>query len=131
MGIHMENSVAGSFAKTAQALADKAADKAQSGLSNAQDTVKHGGDLLSSKIEDVRSEAGTVINRGSKRVQSASKQGLDAITDMAGQARDVASNATDSIVAYTEQNPVKALAIAAAAGAVLYATLNALRALRD
>ncbi len=105
----MENSVSGSFATTGQ----------------------EAGNVLSSKLEDVRSDAGTAFNTGARRVQSASKQGLDAMSDMAGQARDVASNATDSIVAYTKKNPVKALAIAAASGAVLYGMIKALSPSRD
>lgn len=127
----MENSVASSFTKTSQALADKAAEKAQSGVHVAQDASKHVGDVLSSKIEDVRSEAGTVVNKSVKRVQSARKQGLAAMTDMADQARDIAANTSDSIVAYTKQNPVKALAIAAASGALLYALIRALSPSRD
>jgi ElaB/YqjD/DUF883 family membrane-anchored ribosome-binding protein len=98
----MEDSVTSSFAKTAQALAEKAADKAKSGT-----------------------------HAGSKLVQSASRQGLDAITEMAGQARDVASSASDSIVTYTKKNPIKALAIAAASGALLYAAIKAMLPSRD
>jgi ElaB/YqjD/DUF883 family membrane-anchored ribosome-binding protein len=127
----MENSVSSNFAATGQALADKAADRTQSGIRMAQDTAKEAGNILSSKLEDVRSDAGTAVKKGARRVQSASKQGLDAITDMAGQARDVASNATDSIVAYTKKNPVKALAIAAASGAVLYGMIKALSPSRE
>jgi ElaB/YqjD/DUF883 family membrane-anchored ribosome-binding protein len=127
----MENSITSNFAKTGQALADKAADKAQSGIRGAQDSVKDVGTILSSKLEDVRSEAGTAVNRGSKRAQSMGKQGLDAITDMASQAGDMASNATETIVAYTKKNPVLALGIAAATGALLYAAIKALSPSRD
>jgi hypothetical protein len=56
---------------------------------------------------------------------------MDTISDMASQARDVASNASDSIVAYTKNNPVKALAIAVASGALLYAAIKALTPSRD
>jgi ElaB/YqjD/DUF883 family membrane-anchored ribosome-binding protein len=109
----MENSVTNSIAKTGQTLA------------------KDTGELLTSTLDDVRSEAGTAVRQGSKRVQSASKQGFDAITEMANQARDAASSASDSIVAYTKKNPVKALAIAAASGALLYAAIKTLSASRD
>lgn len=126
----MENSTSG-FAKTGQALADKAADKAQSGIRIAQETAKGAGDVVSSKLEDVRSEAGTAVRRSSKQIQSVGQQGLRAITDMASQARDAASNASESIVAYTKKNPVKALAIAAASGALLYAAMKALSPPRD
>jgi ElaB/YqjD/DUF883 family membrane-anchored ribosome-binding protein len=127
----MEDSVTSSFAKTAQALAEKAADKAQSGIRMTQDTAKNAGGILSTKLEDARSEAGTAWNASSKRVRSASRQGRDAITEMAGQARDVASNVSDSIVTYTKTNPIKALAIAAASGALLYAAIKALSPSRD
>lgn len=127
----MESTVTGSFANTTQALADKAVDKAQSSIRLAQDTAKDEGNVLSSRLEDVRSEAGTAVRRGSRRAQSMGEQGLDAITDMASQARDVASNASESIVAYTKKNPVKALAIAAASGALLYAAFKARSPSRD
>jgi hypothetical protein len=81
----MESSVSSSFAKTGQALADKAA----------------------------------------------AKRGLDAITDMTSQARDIASNTSDSIVSFTKKNPVASLAIAAASGALIYATVKALKSSRD
>jgi ElaB/YqjD/DUF883 family membrane-anchored ribosome-binding protein len=131
MGMHMENSLTSSFTTTGQALADKAADKTQSGFRTAQDIAKETGNVLSSKLEDVRSDAGTAVRKGARRVRAARQQGLDAITDMAGQAREVASHATDSIVAYTKKNPVKALAIAAASGAVLYTMIKALSPSRE
>jgi len=127
----VENPVSSGFAKTGQALADKTADKAQSGTRIAQETAKDAGDILSSKLDDVRSEAGTAVRRSSRQIQSASQQGLRAISEMASQARDAASNASVSIVAYTKKNPVKALAIAAASGALLYAAVKALSPSRD
>jgi hypothetical protein len=127
----MESTLAGSFAKTTQALAEKAADRAQSNIRVAQDSAKDIGNVLSSGLEDVRTKAGTAVRRGSRRAQSMGKQGLDAVTDMASQARDVASNGSESIVAYTRNNPVKALAIAAASGALLFAAIKSLSLSRD
>lgn len=127
----MESTLAGNFGKSSQALAEKAADQAQSSGRAAQDAAKDTGSILSSKLEDVRSEAGTAVRRGSRRAQSMGKQGLNAITDMVSQARDVASNASESIVAYTKKNPGKALAIAAASGALLYAAIKVLSPSRD
>jgi ElaB/YqjD/DUF883 family membrane-anchored ribosome-binding protein len=128
----MENSATSSFAKTSQTtLADKAADKIQSGIRAGQDTAKDAGNALSSKVEDVRSQAGTAVRKSSRRVQSAGEQGLNAITEMVSQARDAASNTSDLIVAYTKKNPVKSLAIAAASGALLYAAIKAVSASRD
>jgi ElaB/YqjD/DUF883 family membrane-anchored ribosome-binding protein len=127
----MENSVTSGFAKTGQTLTDKAADKMQSGVRVAQDTARDAGNVLSSKLDDVRSEAGTVVKSGARRIQSMGQQGLDAITDAVGQARDVVSDASDSVIAFTKKNPVTALAIAAASGALLYAAIRASIPSRD
>jgi ElaB/YqjD/DUF883 family membrane-anchored ribosome-binding protein len=127
----MENSVTSGFAKTGQTLTDKAADKVQSGVRVAQDTARDAGNVLSSKLDDVRSEAGTVVKSGARRIQSMGQQGLDAITDAVGQARDVVSDASDSVIAFTKKNPVTALAIAAASGALLYAAIRASIPSRD
>jgi ElaB/YqjD/DUF883 family membrane-anchored ribosome-binding protein len=108
----MENSVTSGYAKTGA-------------------TARDAGNVLSSKLEDVRSDAGTAVRTGTRRIQSMGKQGLDAITDAVGQARDIASDASDSVVAYTKKNPFTALAIAAASGALLYAAVKALLPSRD
>lgn len=127
----MENSVPSSVAKTGHTLSDKSADRVQSGIRAAQDTARDAGNVLSSKLEDVRSEAGTAVKASSRRVQSMAKQGLDAITDAVGQARDAASDASDSVIAFTKKNPVTALAIAATSGALLYAVIKASIPSRD
>ena len=119
----MENTVS-NFAKTSQALAEKAADKVQSGIHSTQSSVQAAGDVLSNKIADVQPKVG-------RRVQSAAQQGLDTVSDIAGQARDFAGDAVDSIVSYTKKNPLQALAIAAAAGALVYAATRTYRYYRD
>jgi ElaB/YqjD/DUF883 family membrane-anchored ribosome-binding protein len=45
---------------------------------------------------------------------------------MIDQAGDAILNASDSIIAYTRENPGKALGVAAAIGVVAYALANAL-----
>jgi ElaB/YqjD/DUF883 family membrane-anchored ribosome-binding protein len=108
----MENSVTANAVKHGQTLADRAADKVQGGIRDAQHAAK---------------DAGGIVDR----VQSMSRQGVDAISDMASQARDVASNTSDSVLAYTKKNPATALAIAAASGALLYVAIKALVPSRD
>jgi ElaB/YqjD/DUF883 family membrane-anchored ribosome-binding protein len=101
----MENSITGNLVKNAQTIADK--------------------------IDDLRGDAVPALKKAVSRAQSMSRQGIDAISDMASQARDTASNASDSLVAYTRKNPVTALAIAVASGALLYAAVRALIPSRD
>jgi ElaB/YqjD/DUF883 family membrane-anchored ribosome-binding protein len=127
----MENSATGNLVKNGQTLADKAADKVQGGIRDAQHAAKEAGNTLSHKVDDVQADAAPMMKRVIGQAQSMGRQGVDAISDMASQARDVASNTSDSILAYTKKNPVKALAIAAASGAVLYAVIKALTPSRD
>ena len=82
-------------------------------------------------MENSAGAAADALSSGSKRVRSMGKQELEAITDMTSQARDVALNTGDSIVAYTKENPVKALTIAATAGALVYAAIRAWAPSRD
>jgi ElaB/YqjD/DUF883 family membrane-anchored ribosome-binding protein len=127
----MESTAAGSFAKTSQALADKANDKVQAGIRGAQQSVKETGDSLASKVTEVHDKAVPVIRNASSRAQSAMQQGFDSVHDIAGQASEMAASTADSIVGYTKRNPVQALAIAAVSGALLYVAIKALRSYRD
>ncbi len=89
------------------------------------------GQKIIDKVDDLRDEATPALTKAISRAQSMGRQSIDAIGEMASQARDVASNASDSVVAYTKKNPVTALAIAAASGALLYAVIKALTPSRD
>jgi ElaB/YqjD/DUF883 family membrane-anchored ribosome-binding protein len=108
----MEDSIISDLVKNGQALADKAADKVQAG------------------IRDAKHAAGPAVGNAIKRVRSMGREGIDAVGDAAQRTRDAASYASDSIVTYTRKNPVKALLIAAASGAVLLSLLNALKSTR-
>jgi ElaB/YqjD/DUF883 family membrane-anchored ribosome-binding protein len=127
----MESSVTNNLVRSGQTIADKAADKVQGGIRDAQHAAAQAGSTLSNTVDDLRSDAGPAMKRAVGRVQSMSRQGMDAVSDMAGQVRDVASTTSDSIVAYTKKNPATALAIAAASGALLYAAIKAARSSRD
>jgi type IV secretory pathway TrbL component len=87
----MESSAAGNFGKTSQALADKASDKIQAGIRSAQQSAKDAGDSLASKVSEVHDKAVPVIRNAGSRAQSTLQQGFDTVSDIAGQARDVAA----------------------------------------
>jgi ElaB/YqjD/DUF883 family membrane-anchored ribosome-binding protein len=125
----MESTVAGNFAKTSQALADKATDKVQAGIRSAQQSAKNAGDSLSSTVS--HDKAMPVIRKASRQARSAVQQGFDAVSDIADQARDMVVSTAGSVVSYTKRNPVQALAIAAASGALIYVAMKALRSYRD
>src|ERR1700723_1795538 len=97
-GMTMESSVAGNFAKTPQALADKATDKVQAGIRSAQQSVQEAGDSLSSRATDVHDRTVPMVRKTGARAKSTVQQGFDAVSDIADQARDMAAGAADSIV---------------------------------
>ena len=103
--------------------ADNAARSAQQGIDSAARSAQHGIDsaanALSSKLEDVRGQAEPLINRVSAQAEAVARRGIDAMKDGSQQLRDKALRATDSTVAYVKDEPVKAMLIAAATGAVL------------
>ena len=113
------------LANKGQAFADKAADKLQSGIRDAKQGVNSAASSASTKVEAVRSGVGPAIDDASDNAQGLLRQGRDAISDTARKAQDFASDAQDTIVTYTRQKPVKALLIAAAAGAALITLMRA------
>jgi ElaB/YqjD/DUF883 family membrane-anchored ribosome-binding protein len=127
----MENSIINDLQKNGQALADKAADKVQGGIRDAKHAAKEAGAAVSNKVDELRHDAGPTVARAFDRVRSVSRQSMNAVGDAAQRTRDAASYASDSIVVYTRENPVKALLIAAASGALLLSLMNIIKSRRD
>jgi ElaB/YqjD/DUF883 family membrane-anchored ribosome-binding protein len=96
-----------------QGAIDKAADTVQSG-------IDRGSAKVSDAMEGARGQAKSAIGK-------MSDQGGAAIR----QVRDTATQASDSIINYTRNNPTKALMIAAASGALLITVIKALTPSRD
>ena len=100
----MENvSSPGEFLEQGESVADKTATTLQNGIDSAAST-------LSETVESVRAQINPIVGK----VGSAAQQAWDATVAM-----------SDSVVTYTRQNPVKALAIAVASGALLSTLLRA------
>jgi ElaB/YqjD/DUF883 family membrane-anchored ribosome-binding protein len=119
----MDNSTK-TLAKQGQSLADAATDKVQGG-------IREAGATLSSKVDEIRSDAAPGLRQTAARVQAMGKQGFDSLSDVAARARDTVSSTSESIISYTKENPVKALAIAAASGALLATVVKAIKASRE
>jgi ElaB/YqjD/DUF883 family membrane-anchored ribosome-binding protein len=102
------DTLANSLPKQGQALADKATDKAN----------------------QVLNDAAPVLRSTVNQARALGRQGVDAVSGVVSQARDVAADASDSIIAYTKKNPATALAIAAATGVAIYAAIKVLTSRR-
>jgi ElaB/YqjD/DUF883 family membrane-anchored ribosome-binding protein len=89
------------------------------------------GQALADKANQVLGEAAPILKSTANQARALGRQSIDAVTDVVSQARDAASDASDSIIAYTKKNPATALAIAAATGVVIYAGIKVLTSRRD
>jgi len=119
------------FAKQSHDWAHKAADKVQGSIRDAQQTANEAGEKLSNEVATARSQAAPSIKKVADQTQAIVRQGMQAVNGAAQQVRDTAMHASDSLVAFTKENPIKTILIAAASGALLLTLFNALARLRD
>jgi ElaB/YqjD/DUF883 family membrane-anchored ribosome-binding protein len=98
------------------------------------DLAKHGEDSINKAAGQAQRGIEQTASRLSSNVESArqsAKPLLDQASDAAAQLRSTATQASDSIISYTQDNPVKALLFAAAGGALLLTLIKALTPARD
>lgn len=117
-----------SIGEQVSSAADSPARSLQQGIDSAARSAQHGidsaTDALSSKVENLRSQAEPLLNRVSAQAEAAARRGIDAVKDGSQQLREKALRASDSTVAYVKDEPVKAMLIAAATGAVLMGIIS-------
>ena len=101
------------LAKQGQDFVDKAADRVHNGISSARQTATQIGEKAADRTQ-------TILGRG-----------IDSAKATAQQVRDSATQASESLVTSAKANPVKAILIAAASGALLATLIKALSSSRD
>jgi len=112
-------------------VADQAAQSADNAIKSTQRFANETLDSLSDKVQDVRDQAAPVLNRVAEKAETLARRGIDAVKDSSQQLRDKALRASDSTVGYIKDEPIKAILIAAAAGAVLAALISRITRSRD
>ena len=80
-----------------------------------------------STAQDLRDQVSPLLDRASEQVSVLAQRGVDAVRDRSVLVRDRAMRASDSTLNYIKDEPVKAVVIAAVAGAALMALLGSLR----
>jgi len=120
-----------SFAEQGQDVADQAASKTQSAIRSTQRAADNALDKLSTTVDEARDQAAPLINRVSAQAEAAARRGMDAVRDTSQQLRERALCASDSAVGYVKDEPVKAMLIAAATGALLMGLVAMLSRSRD
>ena len=122
--MNMPSSTTKPFGQTATNVGDDAASAADNALKSTQRATDQAFDALSNKVDDLRSQAGPMINRMSAKAEDAAKRGMEVMRDTTQQLREKAQIAGDSTVAYVKDEPVKSMLIAAATGAALMALIS-------
>jgi ElaB/YqjD/DUF883 family membrane-anchored ribosome-binding protein len=115
----------------AQDMGDNAADAAQGAIRSTQRTTDQALGRLSDTVDDMRSKAGPMLNKVTSQAEAAARRGMEAVRDTSQQLRERAVQAQDMTVAYVKDEPIKAMLIAAATGAVLMGLISMLGRSRD
>ena len=129
--MNMPSSTTKPFGQTATNVGDDAASAADNALKSTQRATDQAFDALSNKVDDLRSQAGPMINRMSAKAEDAAKRGMEVMRDTTQQLREKAQIAGDSTVAYVKDEPVKSMLIAAATGALLMGLVSLMGRSRD
>lgn len=107
-------------------LADQAAQSAESAIRSTQRVANESLDHLSDSAESARSKVVPAINRMAGEAEHMAKRGMDVLRDGSAQIRDKAVHTSDNTIAYIKDEPLKAVLMAAAGGAVLMALASML-----
>jgi ElaB/YqjD/DUF883 family membrane-anchored ribosome-binding protein len=114
-----------------QDMGDSAANAAQGAIRSTQRSADQAFDRLSDKVDDLRSQAAPMLNKVTSQAEAAARRGMEAVRDTSQQLRERALQAQDMTVAYVKDEPIKAMLIAAATGAVLMGLISMLGRSRD
>ena len=115
-----------SLATSANHLADQAAQGAEAMIRSTQRAASGALDSRSSSVDDLHARATPKIHRVAGSAEAMARRGLDAVRASSSEVRDRAARASDSTLGYIKGEPVKAMLIAAAAGAALMALVSLL-----
>jgi ElaB/YqjD/DUF883 family membrane-anchored ribosome-binding protein len=119
------------LAQQGQEMGNSAANTAQGAIRSAQRSTDQAFDRLSDKVDEVRDKAGPMLNRVTSQAEAAARRGMEAVRDTSQQLRERAAQAQDMTVAYVKDEPIKAMLIAAATGAILMGLITMLGRSRD
>lgn len=103
---------------------DTAAGMAQETLDSTRHALRQGLEGTSMTVDNVRDSVKTAAADASARLSAAAGRGQDFLDDAKKRVLDTACQAQGAAVGYTREEPVKALLIAAAAGAAVMGLLS-------
>src|SRR6195952_605902 len=114
-----------------QDMADNAAGSAQGAIRSTQRAADQALDRVSDKVEEARSQAAPLLNKVTSQAEAPARRGMEAVRDTSQQLRERALQASDMTVSYVKDEPIKAMLIAAATGALLMGIISLISRSRD
>jgi ElaB/YqjD/DUF883 family membrane-anchored ribosome-binding protein len=102
-------------------LADQAAASADHAIRSTQRIANQALDGLAGSMQDLQQQATPMVDRAADRVSAMAHHGADAVRDRSQQFSDGVHRMTEGTRGYVQEEPLKSLLIAAAAGAALMA----------
>jgi ElaB/YqjD/DUF883 family membrane-anchored ribosome-binding protein len=108
-------------------FADAVARSAERAVQSTQRGANEALDSLSSAVEDARRKSGPMLDEAGDRIASLADQGAEALRGTTHAVRERARHASDATLDYIRNEPLKAVLIAAATGAVLMALISLMR----
>ncbi|MDO5623312.1 MAG: hypothetical protein Q4G71_01325 [Pseudomonadota bacterium] len=107
------------IAETAIEATDKLADKAERTVDSARDYANDALDKADAKVRTLREDLKPAIDAVACRVQDAAHRCKEVAADTTAQAKERAQLYADRTTAYVQDQPLKSMAFAAAAGALV------------
>jgi ElaB/YqjD/DUF883 family membrane-anchored ribosome-binding protein len=108
------------------ALAERAAGRADDAIAATRRAANGALDALHHGIDDLRDQTPGAISRAAAQVEDLTRRGLDRAKQTSADVRHPVSRASDRTVGYIQDEPVKSVLIALAAGAAAAALIGLL-----
>ena len=107
------------LAQQGKEAVNRLADTVQDGIRATQRATNQVVDKAADTVDDAKSNVAPMLDKAGDQAQKLMQQGREKLNDASQIVREKAVQATDVAVGYTKDEPVKAMLIAAAAGALL------------
>lgn len=104
---------------TVSHLAEQAALNAESAIASTQKLANEALDALHTGVQDLRDAAPTALSRAAAQVEELTRRGVDRARDAGTQVRDQVSRGGEKTASLIRDEPMKAVLIAVATGALV------------
>ncbi|MEK8034591.1 hypothetical protein AACH06_27565 [Ideonella sp. DXS29W] len=104
---------------TANQMAEQLADKAHSAVSATRRRANSALDGVDEGVDNLRDIAPSAFSRAAAQMEELTRRGMDRARDTSQAVRDQAQRAGDRAVGYIQDEPVKSVLMAVAAGAAV------------